>query len=75
LQVAPEFGRTFTVDDDQPGGHRVAILSHGLWARCCWGVGELVAGRQGLLTRRFFSIFRYSPASVRRFTSPLTLCQ
>jgi putative ABC transport system permease protein len=33
LQVVPEFGRTFSADEDQPGAHRVAILSHGLWER------------------------------------------
>lgn len=26
-------GRTFVADDDKPGGPRVAVISHGLWAR------------------------------------------
>ena len=26
-------GRTFTADEDRPGGEKVAVLSHGLWTR------------------------------------------
>ncbi len=29
--VKPLFGRTFNIDDDQPGGNSVALLSHSLW--------------------------------------------
>jgi predicted permease len=32
LQVAPALGRTFNAEDDRPGGQRVVILGHGLWA-------------------------------------------
>jgi putative ABC transport system permease protein len=28
-----ERGRTFSTDEDRPGGERVAVLSHGLWTR------------------------------------------
>ena len=30
--VTTAAGRTFTADEDRPGGGRVAVLSHGLWA-------------------------------------------
>lgn len=33
LGVAPALGRAFTEDEDREGNHRVAILSHALWAR------------------------------------------
>jgi putative ABC transport system permease protein len=31
LGVPPALGRTFAADENEPGKHRVAILSHGLW--------------------------------------------
>jgi putative ABC transport system permease protein len=33
LRTAPAIGTVFTKEDDQPGGNRVVILSHGLWLR------------------------------------------
>jgi putative ABC transport system permease protein len=33
LGVQPELGRDFVEQDDQGGGQRVAIVSHGLWVR------------------------------------------
>ena len=33
LRVSPQFGRSFLVDDEKPGAHRVVILSHNLWER------------------------------------------
>jgi predicted permease len=33
LGVPPAIGREFTVEEDQPGGPAVAVLSHGLWTR------------------------------------------
>jgi putative ABC transport system permease protein len=32
LGTAPELGRTFRAEDDEPGAEPVAIISHGLWA-------------------------------------------
>jgi putative ABC transport system permease protein len=40
--VAPERGRTFTADEDRPGGHKAVILSHGLWQRQFSGDPEVM---------------------------------
>jgi putative ABC transport system permease protein len=33
LRTAPAIGTMFTKEEDQPGGNRVVMLSHGLWLR------------------------------------------
>jgi predicted permease len=33
LGVEPEHGRGFLPEEDQPGGNKVVVISHGLWAR------------------------------------------
>jgi predicted permease len=42
LGVYPAAGRTFTHEEDTPGGGRVAILSDGLWRRRFGGDKELI---------------------------------
>ena len=44
LGVAPLMGRTFSEQDDRPGGPPVALISHGLWTRR-FGGDPAIAGR------------------------------
>jgi putative ABC transport system permease protein len=44
LGVRPMLGRTFTAEEDRPGGDRVAVLSHRLWMRR-FGASAAVLGR------------------------------
>jgi putative ABC transport system permease protein len=45
LGVAPQVGRVFTPEEDQPGANRVVILSNRLWARR-FGADPAVVGKQ-----------------------------
>jgi len=42
--ATPLAGRTFSKDEDRPGGPRLAVISHGLWKRH-WGGDPNVIGR------------------------------
>jgi len=42
LGVVPYRGRTFLHEEDQPGGNKVALVSHGLWQRRFGGDPRLV---------------------------------
>src|SRR5215470_18204868 len=44
LGVAPQLGRTFTPEENQPAHHHVVILSHGLWRRRFGGDPKIVGG-------------------------------
>ena len=44
LRVPPALGRTFSVEEDRPGGPRVAVLSHALW-RQRYGSDPAIVGR------------------------------
>jgi putative ABC transport system permease protein len=48
LGVRPALGRTFRADENEPGKHRVAILSHGLWLQR-FGGDRSVVGKTLLL--------------------------
>ena len=42
LGVQPLLGRTFTTDEDQPGGNKVVVLSHTLWQNEFGGDAKLI---------------------------------
>jgi putative ABC transport system permease protein len=42
LGVDPQFGRAFTVEEEEPGKDRVAVISHGLWQRRFGGDPNIV---------------------------------
>ena len=42
LGVAPELGRTFTAEEESPGGPAAIVLSHGLWMRRFGGDRSIV---------------------------------
>ncbi len=60
LGIQPVLGRDFTADDDQPG-HRVAVLSYGLWQRR-FGATAAVLGRTVTLDRQPYTVIGCSAA-------------
>ncbi len=61
LQVRPELGRTFASDEDEnPGGHPVAVISHRLWVRK-YGGDRRIIGREILLDKRNFTVIGVTP--------------
>ncbi|MBA3714242.1 MAG: ABC transporter permease [Pyrinomonadaceae bacterium] len=62
LGVRARAGRTFLPEEDQtPGAHPVAIISHGLWQRCFAGDANAV-GKQLLLNGQPFTVVGVAPA-------------
>ena len=65
LGVPALLGRTFTVDDDVPGGGKdgpVAVISYGLWQRRFGGSGTIV-GTKVIVQRVPFTIIGVTPPS------------
>jgi len=61
LGVAPQVGRFFTADEEQPGA-RAVILSHGLW-RNRFGADAQVVGRAVAINEQSYSVVGVMPAS------------
>jgi predicted permease len=58
--VKPALGRTFRPGDDQPGTHRVVLLSHALW-RSRFGSDAAILGRDIVLNGEPFTVVGILP--------------
>jgi predicted permease len=45
LRLQPSLGRTFTADEDQPGGPHIVLLGHDLWQRLYGGRRDVLGTR------------------------------
>ncbi len=76
LGVAPELGRGFLAEEDEPERNRVVVLSHGLWQRR-FGADRNIVGKALRLNGQDFTVIGVMPASFRWRTdelwSPLAL--
>jgi putative ABC transport system permease protein len=60
LGVEPQLGRTFMPEEDQPGGNRVVIMSHGLWQRR-FGSDMSITGKPLTLNGESFTVVGVMP--------------
>ncbi len=60
LGATPLYGRTLLPEDHQPGRHRVAVLSHGLWKRR-FGSDPALVGKRLLFDREPFTVIGVMP--------------
>ena len=64
LGATPVLGRNFLAEEDQEGGAKVAILSHGLWQRR-YGADSGIVGRNILLNGEKHTVIGVMPAGFR----------
>jgi putative ABC transport system permease protein len=64
LGATPALGRNFLPEEDQPGGTKVAILSHDLWQRR-YGADRGILGRNILLNGQKHTVIGVMPADFR----------
>lgn len=60
LELPPLLGRTFTVNEDQPGAEPVAVLSYAAWQRHFGGAND-VLGRSLMLDQQAYTIIGVMP--------------
>ena len=70
LRVHPAIGRTFTADEDKPGGPRVVVIGHALW-RQRFGGDQSIVGRRIRLDGVERTVVGVMPAGFA-FPSPAT---
>jgi len=68
LGVQAALGRTFLPEEDQPGGERVVVLSHGLWQRR-FDSDPSVVGRTVSLDRESYTVIGVMPRGFRDFSN------
>ena len=66
LGVAPQLGRTFGRDEDEPGKNSVVVLSDGLWKRV-YGADRGIVGKTMQLNGQSFIILGVMPEGFRAF--------
>lgn len=64
LRVTPPLGRAFAAEENQPGHHQVAVISHRLWRERFAEAADIV-GRTVTLDQRPFTIIGVLPADFR----------
>ena len=64
--VAPQLGRVFGRDEDEPGKNRVVVLSDGLWKRI-YGADRGVVGKTMQLNAQTYTILGVMPPGFRAF--------
>jgi len=69
LGVVPVLGRTFSAVEDQPGGNRVAIISHALW-QTRYGSNPGILGKTLVLNGEPHAVIGVLPANFRFSTTP-----
>ena len=70
--VSPALGRGFTPEDDRPGAHKVAVLSHGLWQARYAGDSQII-NRDIQLDGEKYTVVGVMPAGFQFFESDVRL--
>src|SRR5689334_3389880 len=70
--VAPALGRGFTAEEDQPGAHKVAVLSHELW-QTRYGSDPQIINRDIQLDGEKYTVVGVMPAGFQFFESDVRL--
>jgi len=69
LGVTPILGRTFSAAEDQPGGNRVAVISHALW-QTRYGSDPRILGKKLTLNGQSYEVIGVLPTNFRFSTAP-----